>query len=231
MLFPWLVAGCFAATPGGFRVGTGLPVQSVGLRSGVLLGPDDLQTWQATTRVQLGRDGITGAVELPIVGTGPRGALALGVGQLHLEGRWHFGRHAQRAYAFGLAVGLPVAPGQHRAWAWVTVARETVPALEALGFAEVALLPDTPLTLRAAFGVYSGAWFFPAAEVAAAWVVPVVGPLAAVIEAEAIADPFPLSARGLLRLDTSFISLDAGVQETLLLAPEPQWIAQARSFF
>jgi hypothetical protein len=240
-----LTGAALAASPGGFRLEPGVPVHMVQVRQVVAVTPAHSAVAQTVLRGQiaLGRVGLD--VQVPYVHAwSPSGWSDDGLGQLRLGvRRWSVDR--RRPLAFGVEIALPAAPRAFRVSAWGSAARETIPAAEGLVFIETAGAPDAPFVFRAAVGWFAGPFydhgyvgFSPLLDVGAVKVVPVVGPLSVVGEAELLTDQTWLSARGLLRVDADErFSFDVGAQVPVsaFADPEevvgPQMIAQARAFW
>jgi hypothetical protein len=207
-----------AATPGGFRVGPGLPTTMVGLREALVLQGDAADVSQTTVSVH----GVANphwmfSVALPVVVSWDGDWRDVGTGQLELGAR-HWFASSRNPMAIGMEFGFPVAGGDVLAWG--ELPRQTVPAAYTLIVYEVSANPRAPFTLRLGVGWLSSPWYggpyslipVPIGEVAAVQVVPVAGPFAVVVEGELVADLVAASGRALVRLDAGPLSIDAGVQ-------------------
>ncbi|MFZ5479475.1 MAG: hypothetical protein ACOZNI_22105 [Myxococcota bacterium] len=234
-----LASVALAASPGGFRLGPGVPTHMAGVRAVAAVDPDEREIYMAVPRAQfvVGRGRFD--VELPVVvlNDGREAFTAVDLGQLRLGAKW--GWRVREAYhAAGIELGVPVAPRSLRAYAWGSIARETVPAFDVMLAWEGAFFPDHPLVVRLAAGWEGGDVYGPQPrfEAALAQVVPVAGRFSLVGEAEALVDDTPVSARVLGRLDpSSRLSFDLGVQlpivELVEEGPLVEVVGQVRGFF
>jgi hypothetical protein len=237
-----LVAAAQAASPGGFRVDPGVPVDMVQLRQVVGVFPGRFTLAQTAVRGQivLGRLGLD--AQVPYVHVQSGGWTDDGMGQLRLGARRWAGTR-DRPVSYGVEVAFPCVPPALRVSAWGSAARETLPGLEAVMFLELATSPGRPITFRAALGWYGGPTYesgsvVPALDLALAHVQPVRGRLSAVGELELTSDVSWLSARGLARIDASEAwGFDLGLQLPVFAYLDreeqgwPQLIGQARAFW
>ncbi len=240
----WLLAlaPVLAATPGGFRVDTALPVMSFSARQVFIMNPGD--PWTSQTAVRAG--GVLGHwgfdVQLPFVYSWEPSWSDAGLGQLRIGGRRFV--HDAPSVLIGVELAFPVVPRRFGVSAWGSNARETLPGTEFLALVETTLLSQAPVTLRAAIGWYEGPFLGSPdskgpsflVELAAVKVFPLWGPLSFVTELELLRDPTPVTGRALARFDPSdHLSMDFGAQipvmEYLENPRSLQLIAQARSFF
>ncbi|MFZ5477796.1 MAG: hypothetical protein ACOZNI_13555 [Myxococcota bacterium] len=226
-----IVPLAMAASPGGFRVGAGVPTHVAGARVVVapeLAGP---VIAQATVGGQVALGKFRVAADLPVAAVWSEAFDDVGIGNARLAGAFVWGRtHWQ---GLGAELLFPAGPPDARVDAWGSLGRETLPTVAFCVTYEAAFFPEAPFHLRVAAGWQVQRyrlWYPYYADLALAHVRPIVGPLSAVGEVELAADPVPLSARLLARLDAGGVSVDVGAQQTTR-ARVPHAIAQVRGFF
>ena len=238
MIAALAAAAALGATPGGFRAPLGVAAPFVTTRQVVV--PPSQAPWVAQTTVHAqamvaGPFGV--AAELPVLRTWQPGWSDTGIGQLRLGVR-RFSGPITAPVALVAELALPVAPTSWRVSAWGSAARETRPGVEALLGLELAAHPASPTTVRLALGVRQGPYLVQdlgpphwVGDVAVAQVLPVIGPMSLVAEAEVVRDLTPVSGRGLLRLDVDASaarwSVDLGAQLPVVAVVEGRGGLQA----
>ncbi|MCO4748061.1 MAG: hypothetical protein KC912_24925 [Proteobacteria bacterium] len=236
----WWLGAALAATPGGVRVGPGVPTHMVAARQVVVVQPRSGMTIaQTTLRAQLGTNPVGFDAELPIIAAWDGLWHDEGLGQWRLGARlWMGAQHAPVSLGIELAGPFPRAL---QTQVWGSLARDTLPGWEMMLVAEGSMLPDTPVTLRGGLGWRQGPSFgadltpIPLAEFAAVGVFPLTDFFAVAFEAEVLVDLTPVTLRPFMRFDLPRgVSLDAGLQIApigLIEGPASfQAVAQVRKF-
>jgi hypothetical protein len=236
----WWLGAALAATPGGLRVGPGVPTHMVAARQVVVVQPSNgLTIAQTTLRAQLGTDPIGFDAELPIIAGWDGLWHDEGLGQLRLGARlWMGAQHAPVSLGVELAGPFPRAL---QTQIWGSLARDTLSGWEMMVVVEGSLLPDSPVTLRGGVGWRQGPYFgaaftpLPLAEFAIVAVRPVTKLFSVAIEAEVLVDLTPVTVRPFVRFDLPRgVTLDGGLQIApvgLIEGPAAlQAVAQVRKF-
>jgi hypothetical protein len=234
------LATALGASPGGVRLGPGIPTTAVSLRH-ILVDDraNDLHIHQSTLRLVTGPYPWGLDLSLPVVVGWGGGWREFGLGQIRLGARrWMGARHAP--VSLGVEWGLPM-PDPLSVQVWSSIASETLPGVEMMVVAEGALWPSAPLSWRVGAGFRQGPHFgalfapLPLLDASAAFVQPVMEPLSLGLEAELVLGDFtPGTLRPFLRLDVGGWSFDAILQVPVHLVAErrltPQGGLQVRYF-
>lgn len=235
-----LVASALAASPGGVRLGPGVPASFVSARHVFVEDArNDFHIHQTTLRGQWNPHPWGLDLAVPVVVGWGGGWRDLGLGQIRLGARrWMGGRAAP--VSIGIELGLPV-PYAAGVQVWASVASETLIGMEMLVVGEGALFPQRPLTWRVASGFRQGPYMgvlygvLPLLDASVAHVEPITGPLSAGLEAEVLlGDYTPATLRPFLRVDLGGWSIDLLAQVPIVQAAEgrltPQGGLQVRYF-
>jgi len=226
-------------TPGGFRVGTGLPISMASVRESYVLQGD---RWisQSTLRGRASIEDIASLdVQIPAVVSSELDGTRVGIGQLRLGffGHGEFGHSPITSVSAGFEIAAPLTGSDNWTTMWGSIGRETVPAGEWSLVTEVHTRVGPPTTWRLGFGVWGSPYLPPleflhvvhfVAEAAFASVLAAAGPFSLVLEGEAIVDWTPASVRPIIRFDLENVSVDLGAEQPLAPVSPPHIIAQIR---
>ena len=152
----WWITTALAASPGGIRVGPGVPTHMVSVREVLVTHPgNDFTISQTTLRAQYGNSPYGLDLELPIVVAWGGGWKDQGLGQVRLGGRvWLGAKHAPVSLGVELAAPLPYSL---RTQVWGSLARDTIAGWEMLLVAEGSVWPTPDIACRN-LGAECSAW-------------------------------------------------------------------------